>query len=107
MLKRLARWIKSHVAERKFRKGMDKTMYHDPGDKEKIAAIFRAYIQEWGTENVIVSVPKDWEVQVGKFDSSMRVEYTTAFRISIRAEAELKPGMIIQAMRYDYDLVPA
>lgn len=30
-------------------------------DVETVAQILRAYIEEWGHENVLVSVPKDWQ----------------------------------------------
>ncbi|MBK9773449.1 MAG: hypothetical protein IPP57_21990 [Candidatus Obscuribacter sp.] len=36
------------------------SMFTHPTDEEKLCQVLKAYVEEWGPENVIVSVPEHW-----------------------------------------------
>src|SRR3984957_18642345 len=36
------------------------SMFQDPRDEDRLCQVLKAYVEEWGPENVIVSVPEHW-----------------------------------------------
>lgn len=81
------------------------SIFNNPTDEDKICGILRTYVEEWGPEHVIVSVPTNWQqydVDPKGF-GKVRVEYTTVDCISIRVEyeQELKLAAILKLAR-DY-----
>lgn len=74
-------------------------MFQNPLDQEKICQVLKAYMEEWGTENVVVSLPRQWRQYGSENVAGVRFEFSTENRISIRAEYNEN-----EAVRYDYDL---
>lgn len=79
-------------------------MFHNPGDRAMLGKVLKAYTDEWGPENITVSLPKRWK-HIDTKGLPMKVEFTTEATMSIRAEGELRPGHRVEAMRFDYDFV--
>jgi hypothetical protein len=61
-------------------------MFQNALDQDKICQILKAYMEEWGTENVIVSLPKQWREYGSENVAGVRFEFSTSDVISIRAE---------------------
>jgi hypothetical protein len=74
-------------------------MFRNPTDEETICHILKAYMEEWGTENVIVSLPKHWRRYGTDNVAGVRFEFSTEDTITIRAEFDNQVSV-----RYDYDL---
>jgi len=72
------------------------SMFQDPRDEERLCQVLKAYVEEWGPENVIVSVPVHWRQYSGKSLGRVRLEFTTDNTVSIRVEYE--------AVRLNYDV---
>ncbi len=49
----------SEVADTIFEKQVG-IMFKNSCDEEKLCQVLKAYVEEWGPENVIVSVPRHW-----------------------------------------------
>lgn len=63
-------------------------MFQDPRDEERLCQVLKAYVEEWGPENVIVSVPSHWRDYGGSSLGRVRLEFSTSDRVSIRVEYE-------------------
>ena len=37
------------------------SIFADPADEDRLCHALKAYVEEWGPENVVVSVPKHWQ----------------------------------------------
>lgn len=62
-------------------------MFHDPKDEDRLCHVLKAYVEEWGPENVVVSVPLTWRQKhptatLGR----VRLEFVTNNTVSIRVE---------------------
>ena len=61
-------------------------MFENQQDEETICQVLKAYMEEWGTENVIVSLPTEWRQYGTEYVAGVRFEFSTERTISIRAE---------------------
>ena len=57
-------------------------------DEERICQILRAYVEEWGRENVVVVLPSCFERFTQGTVGGVRLEFTTENLISLRVEYE-------------------
>lgn len=62
-------------------------LFPDPKDEERVCKVLKAYVEEYGPESVIVSVPKTWKDN-GYNLGRTRLEFTTTNTISVRVEYE-------------------
>ncbi len=76
-------------------------MFQNPTDEEKLCQILKTYVEEWGPENVIVSVPKHWVSYSKDCLGKVRLEFTTDNTVSIRVEYDFV------RINYDVELVAA
>jgi hypothetical protein len=72
------------------------TMFRNPADEEKLCQVLKAYVEEWGPENVIVSVPEHWSEYSASNLGRVRLEFATRNTVSIRVEYD--------AVRLSYDV---
>lgn len=72
------------------------SMFTDPQDEEKLCQVLKAYVEEWGPENVVVSVPMHWREYSGNTLGRVRLEFTTERSVRIRVEYE--------CVRLNYDV---
>ena len=72
------------------------SMFRDPRDEENLCHVLKAYVEEWGPESVIVSVPKHWKEYGGSSLGRVRLEFNTGNVVSIRVEYE--------SVRINYDV---
>jgi hypothetical protein len=76
------------------------SMFKNPRDEEKLCQVLKAYVEEWGPENVIVSVPEHWSDYSTNSLGRVRLEFATEDTVSIRVEYEfirLKYDVQLQA----------
>ncbi len=71
-------------------------MFQNATDEEKLCQILKAYVEEWGPENVIVSVPRHWESYSKDSLGKVRLEFETENTVSIRVEYDF--------VRINYDV---
>jgi hypothetical protein len=64
------------------------SMFQDPRDEDKLCQVLKAYVEEWGPENVIVSVPEHWSEYSTSTLGRVRLEFSTENTVSIRVEYE-------------------
>jgi RNase H-fold protein (predicted Holliday junction resolvase) len=64
------------------------SIFQDPRDEEKLCQVLKAYVEEWGPENVVVSVPRHWEEYSTGNLGRVKLEFTTDCTVSIRVEYE-------------------
>lgn len=62
------------------------SLFHDPQDEERLCQVLKAYVEEWGPENVIVSVPTGWKDYSDGRLGRVRLEFTTQRSVLIRVE---------------------
>jgi hypothetical protein len=62
------------------------SMFKNPRDEEKLCQVLKAYVEEWGPENVIVSVPQHWSDYSTSSLGRVRLEFATSDTVSIRVE---------------------
>jgi hypothetical protein len=75
-------------------------MFKNPRDEEKLCQVLKAYVEEWGPENVIVSVPEHWSDYSSNSLGRVRLEFATEDTVSIRVEYDfvrLKYDVQLQA----------
>ncbi len=72
------------------------SMFQDPRDEEKLCQVLKAFVEEWGPENVVVSVPIHWREYSGNTLGRVRLEFVTDKTVSIRVEYE--------TVRLNYDV---
>jgi hypothetical protein len=75
-------------------------MFKNPRDEEKLCQVLKAYVEEWGPENVIVSVPEHWSDYSTNSLGRVRLEFKTEDTVSIRVEYDfvrLKYDVQLQA----------
>ena len=63
-------------------------MFRNPCDEEKLCQVLKAYVEEWGPENVIVAVPEHWSDYSTNSLGRVRLEFATSDTVSIRVEYE-------------------
>ena len=74
------------------------SMFEYPGEEDRLCQVLKAYVQEWGPEHVIVSVPAHWDGYMGHSLGRVRLEFSTTNLISI----EVVCG--VARVRYDAQL---
>jgi hypothetical protein len=62
------------------------SMFSNPTDEERLCQVLKAYVEEWGPENVIVSVPRHWRSYSNNSLGRVRLEFSTNDIVSIKAE---------------------
>jgi hypothetical protein len=72
------------------------SMFQDPRDEDKLCQVLKAYVEEWGPEHVVVSVPIHWSQYSGNTLGRVRLEFSTESTVSIRVEYEM--------VRLNYDV---
>jgi hypothetical protein len=75
-------------------------MFKNPTDEERLCQVLKAYVEEWGPENVIVSVPMHWSDYSSNSLGRVRLEFTTNDVVSIKVEYDfvrLKYDVQLQA----------
>jgi hypothetical protein len=72
------------------------SMFKDPRDEERLCQILKAYVEEWGPEHVVVSVPTHWREYSASSLGRVKLEFCTTSTVSIRVEYE--------AVRINYDV---
>ncbi len=66
------------------------SIFKNPMDEDKLCQVLKAYVEEWGPEYVIVSVPHKWQNYSAENFGLVRLEYATADTVSIRVDYENK-----------------
>ncbi len=72
------------------------SMFQNPKDEERLCQVLKAYVEEWGPENVIVSVPEHWNEYSNNNLGKVRLEFATENTVSIRVEYDF--------VRLNYDV---
>ena len=72
------------------------SMFKDPCDEERLCQVLKAYVEEWGPEHVVVSVPTHWREYSGNSLGRVKLEFCTSSTVSIRVEYE--------TVRINYDV---
>ena len=63
------------------------SIFHDPKDEERLYHVLRAYVEEWGPHNVVISVPPPWrKYSPADHVGGIRLEYENASCVSVRVE---------------------
>jgi hypothetical protein len=65
------------------------SIFRDPQDEERLCQVLKAYVEEWGPENVIVSVPLHWKEYSTGTLGRVRLEFSTSSTVSIRVEYDV------------------
>lgn len=60
--------------------------YRNSEAEERLCQILKAYVEEWGPENVIVSVPADWSEYSTSTLGRVLLEFNTDNSIDVRVE---------------------
>ncbi len=60
------------------------SIFRNPADEESLCAILKTYVEEWGPEYVIVSVPKHWKDYGSNSLGRVRLEFSEYNRVCIR-----------------------
>lgn len=76
-------------------------MFQNATDEENLCLILKAYVEEWGPENVIVSVPEHWKAYSKESLGKVRLEFATSNKVSIRVEYDFV------RINYDVELLVA
>jgi hypothetical protein len=63
-------------------------MFEDPRDEERLCQVLRAYVEEWGADHVIVSVPEHWRQYCRDTLGRVRLQFDTKNTVSVRVEYE-------------------
>lgn len=77
------------------------SMFKHPSDEDQLCQVLKAYVEEWGPENVIVSVPKHWSEYSTSSLGRVRLEFATENTVSIRVEYDFV------RLKYDVALMAA
>jgi hypothetical protein len=77
------------------------SMFKNPTDEERLCQVLKAYVEEWGPENVIVSVPAHWSDYSSNSLGRVRLEFTTNDVVSIKVEYDFV------RLKYDVQLLAA
>ncbi|HEY9774119.1 MAG TPA: hypothetical protein V6C81_09970 [Planktothrix sp.] len=74
-------------------------MFQNPLDEDKICSVLKAFLEEWGSENIVVALPREWARYGTESVGGVRFEFSTDNKIAIRAEY----NNAVSA-RYEYEL---
>lgn len=76
------------------------SMFKNPTDEDRLCQVLKAYVEEWGPEHVIVSVPEHWSNYSTNTLGKVRLEFATSDIVSIKVEYDfvrLKYDVQLQA----------
>ncbi len=62
------------------------SIFKNPTDEDRLCHVLKAYVEEWGPQNVIVSVPNKWSDYNTDSLGLVRLEFSTSDSVSIRVE---------------------
>jgi hypothetical protein len=62
------------------------SIFKNPTDEDRLCHVLKAYVEEWGPQHVIVSVPNKWSSYNTDSLGLVRLEFCTADSVSIRVE---------------------
>lgn len=65
------------------------SIFKNPQDEEKLCQVLKAFVEEWGPENVVVSVPRHWQDYSTGNLGRVRLEFGTTNTVSVRVEYEI------------------
>jgi hypothetical protein len=64
-------------------------LFHDPKDEDRICQALKAYVEEWGPENVTILVPAAWKGYEGNDGfGSVKLYCSTEDTVSILASED-------------------
>jgi len=74
------------------------SMFYNDDDEDRLCEVLKAYVEEWGAENVVVSVPAHWSEHSAstlgrvllKFETDNVVAITAGYAFSCHFEVKLK-----------------
>jgi len=70
-------------------RGADVNLFYDPKDEERLCQVLKAYVEEWGSEYVSVSVPARWKGRAGcKTLGRVRLLFDTENAVAIKVECQ-------------------
>lgn len=72
------------------------SMFQDPNDEERLCQVLKAYVEEWGPDAVVVSVPTHWKEYGGSSLGRVRLDFSTDNTVSIR--------VVYDSVRLNYDV---
>jgi hypothetical protein len=64
-------------------------IFHNPKDEDRLCGVLRAFVEEWGPDNVSVHVPKTWiDKNYHVWDCAVKLFYDTVNSVSIIVKRE-------------------
>jgi hypothetical protein len=64
------------------------SIFKNPTDEDRLCQVLKAYVEEWGPQHVIVSVPNKWSNYNADSLGLVKLEFSTSDTVSIRVEYE-------------------
>lgn len=64
------------------------SIFKNPNDEDRLCHVLKAFVEEWGPQHVIVSVPDRWSNYNTDSFGLVRLEFSTSDTVSIRVEYE-------------------
>jgi hypothetical protein len=74
-------------------------VFQNPLDEDKICGVLKAFLEEWGSENIVVALPRNWARYGTENVAGVRFEFSTENKIAIRAEYDNSVSA-----HYEYEL---
>ncbi len=62
------------------------SIFKNPTDEDRLCQILKAYVEEWGPQHVVVSVPHKWSNYNTDNLGLVKLEFSTSDTVSIRVE---------------------
>ena len=66
-------------------------LFQNQDDQKQLEKVFKAYLSEWGAENIVVSIPVEWKRFSGERLGKVRIEFHAKESVAIRAELDNMP----------------
>ncbi len=81
-------------------------MFENQQDEETICQVLKAYMEEWGTENVIVSLPSEWRQYGTEYVAGVRFEFqpSVQFLSEPNISRRFSDTIITNCRRHSYHL---
>ena len=58
-------------------------VFRTADDEEQVQLVLRAYIEEWGAENVLVSVPSRWRHKSNATLGKVKLDFSTVDTVAV------------------------
>ena len=66
---------------------MPDSIFFDPNDENRLCQVLRAYVEEWGPDRVVISVPKKWAgIRSNGHLGNVQLRYETEQSVTIHVE---------------------